>query len=175
LIGRRRTKVVRAKAPGSPISGWQNEALDQDQEPQSSGNGSGHENPNNEGFEMRGILVICVVLVLSVAANAKGYAFRGFGASSCRTYADAMRKDPAVEEFYLSWALGFMSGWNSLTSVVGKGTYKDLSAKDGDAMKYFLRRYCEEHPLSDYNTGVLELLKTLPTQDSREIIPPQRQ
>jgi hypothetical protein len=68
-----------------------------------------------------------------------------------RRFADMIRKDAAVEEFYWSWAPGFM---NILTSVAGKGTFRDLSAKDPDAMKYFLRRYCEEHPFEDYSTGV---------------------
>jgi hypothetical protein len=125
---------------------------------------------------MRGILILGFILALSVAANAKGYAFRGFGSSSCGTYADVTRKDPAVEELYLSWALGFISGLNSLTSVAAKGgTYRDLSAMDGDAMKTFLKRYCAEHPLSDYISGIFELFKNLPARDSKEIMPAQRQ
>jgi hypothetical protein len=128
-----------------------------------------------KGFEMRGILILGFILALSAAANAKGYAFRGFGSSSCGTYADVTRKDPAVEELYLSWTLGFISGLNSLTSVTVKGTYRDLSAMDGDRMKHFLRHYCEEHPLSDYISGIFELFKNLPVRDSSEIMPMQRQ
>jgi len=49
-----------------------------------------------------------------------------------------------IDELYLSWALGIISGLNSLVRVAAKGTYRDLSAMDDDAMKRLLSQYCEE-------------------------------
>jgi len=42
---------------------------------------------------MRGIRILDFIPALNVAANAKGYAFRRFGSSSCGTYADITRTD----------------------------------------------------------------------------------
>jgi len=44
-----------------------------------------------------------------------------------------------IDELYLSWALGIISGLNSLVRVAAKGTYMD-----DDAMKRLLSQYCEE-------------------------------
>ena len=106
------------------------------------------------------LLAFCFAATLGGVAHAQKHLFVvGAGAGSCAEYAEAYRGNPhEVDNFFLSWAQGYMSAANSLN----KDVFLDLNAKRPDEMKRFLRQYCDAHPLADYKDGVQELLNTLP-------------
>jgi hypothetical protein len=112
-------------------------------------------------FEMRVLLAVCFAIAMTAIACAQGQAeaMMGAGVVSCAEYAKADRIDPNyAEDFFLSWAAGYMSGINSLN----KDAFFDLSAITSDEMKRYLRQYCNEHPFANYGDGVRDLLNTLP-------------
>ena len=113
-----------------------------------------------EGFEMRLLLAVCFAIAMNAVACAQEQtaAGRGAGVASCAQYAEAYRSAPdETDNFFLSWALGYMSGIN----FSKKEVFVDLNAKTLDEMKSYLRQYCEAHPLADYGDGVRDLLNTL--------------
>jgi hypothetical protein len=69
------------------------------------------------------------------------------------------RKNPSeMENFYMTWAQGFMSGMN----VISLPQYRDLAAMSLDEQKSALRTYCDQHPLADYGIAVMYLYMKLP-------------
>jgi hypothetical protein len=115
---------------------------------------------------MRGLIAVCVVVVLGGSANAQKQhgGARGAGVASCAEFATGYQKDPDFAEVYfLSWAFGYMSGVNAAAVDLQLGSQVfDLGSKTQDEMKRYLRRYCDEHPSANYGDGVVELVKTLP-------------
>ena len=113
---------------------------------------------------MRVLLAVCIAVALGGIASAKEHAVsRGAGAVSCAQYAKAYQMNPdQIDDLFFNWALGFMSAVNVITGTMD-GTSRDLAAKTQNEMKRYFRQYCNDHPLADYATGVLELMRSLPT------------
>ena len=113
------------------------------------------------GFEMRLLLAVCFAIAMNAIAHAQQTAvMKGTGSGSCARYAEAYRSAPdETDNFFLSWALGYMSGINSSKKEV----FVDLNAKTLDEMKGYLRQYCDAHPLANYGDGGRDLLNTLRT------------
>jgi hypothetical protein len=112
---------------------------------------------------MRLLLAVCIAVALGEIANAQEHGLsRGAGAVSCAQYAKVYQMNPDLtDDLFSSWALGFMSGFNTVTGTMG-GKSWDLAAKTPGEMTRYLRQYCSDHPLADYADGVLELMKSLP-------------
>jgi hypothetical protein len=111
------------------------------------------------GLEMRVLLAVCFAIAMNAVACAEGLVAwgKGAGSGSCAKYAQAYRSAPD-HNFYLSWALGYMSGINSSN----KDAFFDLNANTPEEMMRYLRQYCDANPLADYEIGVRHLLNTLP-------------
>jgi hypothetical protein len=61
------------------------------------------------------------------------------------------RKNPSeMENFYMTWAQGFMSGMN----VISLPQYRDLAAMSLDEQKSALRTYCDQHPRLRHSSDV---------------------
>jgi hypothetical protein len=72
------------------------------------------------------IAAVLWLLCLGSGASADEATIQGPGASSCTQFAPAYARDPIrEEEFYHSWALGFMSGRNWVPT---SKTYTDIGA-----------------------------------------------
>jgi hypothetical protein len=113
---------------------------------------------------MRVLLAVCIAVALGEIASAQAHAVgKGARAASCAEYAKAYKMSPdQTEDYFLSWAMGYISGINFVTGNMSEVSW-DLAAKTDNEMKRFLRQYCNDHPLADYATGVLELMRSLPT------------
>jgi hypothetical protein len=95
------------------------------------------------------------------AAAAQGY---GLGVHSCAEFAKLYAGNPKVaEDLYFTWAQGFISGLN-LSSTAGTGVYRDVEGTYAQmaAQKIRIRSYCDEHPLSQYLSAILDLYNSLP-------------
>jgi hypothetical protein len=111
---------------------------------------------------MRASFAFLFVLALVVTAHAEQFSLMGYGVQSCAKYGQAYKESPDDAELvYYAWALGFMSGLNVGTHT-HRASSKNLAATTQDEQRRFLREWCEAHPLSDFGSGVVELLKTLP-------------
>lgn len=87
----------------------------------------------------------------------------GYGVQSCAKFGELYKDNPELtENLYFAWALGFMSALNAAAKTNGTQQLKNLSANSQDDQRYFLRNWCNEHPMADYGTAVVELLKSLP-------------
>jgi hypothetical protein len=109
---------------------------------------------------MRTVIALAMILTAS-AANAqkyKGWGI-GYGAATCRQFAQDYRLSVDEEKIYFSWAQGFMTATNLGNT---NGTYRDLSAWSVDDQSAFIRSYCNSHPLSNYGEAVFALLFSLP-------------
>ena len=108
---------------------------------------------------MRVLLAVCFAIAMNAIACAQTAVMKGAGSGSCALYAEAHRSAPdETDNFFVSWALGYMSGINSLN----KDVFFDLNSMTLDEMKRSLRQYCDAHPSADYGDGVKDLLNKLP-------------
>lgn len=124
-------------------------------------------NSASEGFEMPVWLFVCVLLAFTAApANASmNMSYAGAGLQSCEEFSERYRAAPReTENFYFSWAQGFMSGRNrELQNLSMQGNHqliRDLDSMETEAQKLFIRRYCSENPLRIY-VGAVENLYLL--------------
>jgi hypothetical protein len=109
--------------------------------------------------------IIGVLLIASLpitAANGEGSISRGVGAMTCGEFAKTYSKDPGLtEELAYAWAQGFMTATNVAVVTTGGKQFRDL-AGDTKMQRAYIRSYCDEHPLADFMTAVVELYGTLP-------------
>lgn len=115
---------------------------------------------------MKWALLVLVLLAVPASPShaAEPYAVMGLGAGSCGKFAEMSRLDPSQAELdYLSWAQGFMSGLNmqKIISNVHSIT-KNLNGISIESQKWMLRKYCNDHPLGEVETAVMQLYFSLP-------------
>jgi hypothetical protein len=98
------------------------------------------------------IFVFVSLLGMGLSQAKPPYAAMGAGASSCAKFAQDYQKDPSnFEMFYFSWAQGWMSGFNIV------GNVRDLNSIELDAQERYIRIFCNEHPLDNYQSVVIAL------------------
>jgi hypothetical protein len=111
---------------------------------------------------MRAIfLVTAFAVALTESAVADSVA-RGLGSQTCAQFAEQYRAAPEHADLaYMSWAQGFMSGWN-FALIDSKNTYRNLDALTFDAQATHLRQFCNNHPLASFVQAVIDLFNSLP-------------
>jgi hypothetical protein len=106
------------------------------------------------------VVSILLIVLVTTPSNAR-YATQGIGNESCAQFASQYQLSTHSETLYFEWAQGFMSGLNTEKLYEGHLTTQDLSSIPVEQQRSFLRTYCDEHPLTDYSKGVLELYMQL--------------
>jgi hypothetical protein len=82
----------------------------------------------------------------------------GVGVGSCSEFARKYKEDPDLAEtVYFSWAQGFMSGWN-YDLLNSKQPIYDLSSQTMQQQQFFIRNYCNQHPLATFSEAVFEIV-----------------
>lgn len=111
---------------------------------------------------MKRLLFLTSLMAIFVAgpARADDGVVGGAGAYTCSEFGKEYQADPASQHTFFTWAQGFMSGMNA---AGGFGYVRDLGSKAVDEQEEFLRKYCDEHPLSTYAVAVSKLYVTLKT------------
>src|SRR5271168_4537218 len=98
-----------------------------------------------------------MVAALLLAAPAHAADEVGLGTNTCGIFAQQYR-DNALDTDYQfgQWAAGYLTGANLLLQAAGRPR-KELPpfAK----IRGLMRAYCNDHPLSGYEAGVIELLR----------------
>ncbi|MGH6889700.1 MAG: hypothetical protein ACREHF_10980 [Rhizomicrobium sp.] len=85
------------------------------------------------------------------APQAQGF---GLGMHSCAEFAEQYRANPVVvEDAYVAWAEGYMSGLN-IESAVLNLPERSLAGLDLESIKVEIRSYCDNHPLAAYLDAV---------------------
>ena len=112
---------------------------------------------------------ICLGIAL-IGANSECRAdtlLAGPGAFTCGKFASDYLKNPVMTEgVFFTWAQGYMSALNVISStegIRGMKFYTDL----GDTINFQkakISAYCKEHPLSDYSDAVMDLMGSLPVK-----------
>jgi hypothetical protein len=83
-------------------------------------------------------------------------------------------KNPeSAERLHFSWAQGYMSGLNVFLTGL-KRPIHDLNGWGVSDQMMFLRKYCEDKPLSTYGDAVGKLFNKLPVLNQNET-PPQNE
>jgi hypothetical protein len=123
------------------------------------------------GRRMRAIAAIVWFAALTIAPSAQGEpaAMFGAGAQTCAQFAQHYRRSPSQsEDMYFSWAQGFMSSLNMVNPNLRQPrSVRDLAAWSVNRQQFYLRDYCDQHPLTLFAAAVIEMFKLLP------VIPPQ--
>ena len=119
------------------------------------------------GFTMRRLLLATIVgLTCSSAGLAEkplSGLFSGFG--MCAQFNEEYRKDPQhTIMIWGSWAVGFMSGANTLAASTKMSSFQHLEAKPPEEMLLYLRRYCSAHPQKSFGEAVITFYATLPSK-----------
>jgi hypothetical protein len=91
-----------------------------------------------------------------VATSVK-MAGKGPGISPCSQY-NASHGDEKEEFVFMSWAEGFLTGYNMRTK---SAEMVELSALTGGQQLQFVRDYCDQHPDKQYIEAVLALIQAL--------------
>jgi hypothetical protein len=115
---------------------------------------------------MRLLIAVCCVVAWGGVACAEGRHGDtiGAGGASCAEYGKAYQKEPErIDQAFLSWAQGYLTGVNSRTDF-----YFDLGGKSPRDMLLFLRKYCNDHPLANFMEATEALLKLLPPLKHKE-------
>jgi hypothetical protein len=86
----------------------------------------------------------------------------GLGTNTCGTFASQYR-DNAMDADYQfgQWAAGYLTGANLVLQASGRPR-KELPSFA--KIRGLMRAYCNDHPLSGYEAGVIELLRGLPDE-----------
>jgi hypothetical protein len=128
---------------------------------------------------MRTILITAsaaLALAAATTAHAEPASNMGPGMMTCSDFnqlykaASLVRElnaDPAaqravkdLEDYYFSWAQGFMSGLNdAFEDTIGK--YRDLRSLSVAQQKQSLRAFCLQNPASKYRDGINVLLNVM--------------
>lgn len=117
------------------------------------------------------MLRVFLLTVLGIAAgifilpksSKADYATLGYGAVTCgKISSDYRNTDPdIIEATTMAWATGFMSGMN-MEALLTKKLYRDLEAMTIAAQKQSIFSYCDNHPLAQFMSAVLDLYKQFP-------------
>ena len=108
-------------------------------------------------------IVLAALLIKSTIAIADPIGVAGAGDRSCAEIAKFFRQNPdQTSVIVFSWAQGYMSGLNVAGGASGREV-RDLSGMTTKDEESAIQNYCEEHPMSDLATAVMDLYKTLPT------------
>ena len=101
-----------------------------------------------------------VMAAASPAANSEQVITIGAGMQTCAVFlAHYKGSVPSLENFYFSWAQGYMSGLNvAVSRGVGNPGPADLNAMPAAAQLRFIRDFCEHNPLKRYSAPVEALL-----------------
>jgi len=86
----------------------------------------------------------------------------GMGSATCAQFATDYKANQDADNMYFVWARGFLSGRNSALSEAGLPT-RQLDSMPTSSQQFFLRTYCDAHPLLPYVFAVMELQKSLKT------------
>ena len=80
----------------------------------------------------------------------------GVGVRSCAQFAEDYRSTPELMEvIYFSWAQGYLTGINIVTSTEDDQALNLFPPGFGEkAQKEFVREYCAMHPLAPYSEAV---------------------
>jgi hypothetical protein len=107
------------------------------------------------------VLTIAFLLALTGRADAASDIYN-LGKSTCGKYLEQKRDDPQhADDMFYSWANGYVSGMNEALASAGQPRH-DLGAKSAESKVQFIQDYCKEHPLGDYLSSVLALIRSLP-------------
>lgn len=91
---------------------------------------------------------------LPIIACAAEYYMTGMGSKSCGQMIQDYRENADIyRDLYATWLVGFMSGSNSVCSKQARSDYYGSEA--------YLRKYCDQNPLSHVATGAHKLRKEL--------------
>jgi hypothetical protein len=92
----------------------------------------------------------------------------GAGMQTCAVFlAHYKGSVPSLENFYFSWAQGYMSGLNvAVSRGVANSRTADLNAMPAAAQMRFIRDFCEHDPLKRYSAAVEALLTRIRNSSS---------
>ena len=113
---------------------------------------------------LRCVIVVSMLVFGATASEVADYFAMGIGTKTCGEFAKDYAASPTrSEDIYFAWAQGFMTGLN-----LGKSdpTYSNMGAKTVESQEYAIRQYCDQHPLADFMSAIVDLYKTLPVQNS---------
>jgi hypothetical protein len=110
--------------------------------------------------QMRVWLVAVTLLGIVTDAHAEAINSVGAGLTSCETFAKKYKANRKfTDEFYFTWAEGFLTGLNAGTDAVKR---RDLAGVNILAQMDYVRDFCDANPSKDYSDAVLKLWSELP-------------
>ena len=111
------------------------------------------------------IVTAASLAVAPIGTQEKSSASIGAGATTCGEFANFYRSDTEIENYYLSWTQGYLSGLNFFV-YERSDHFLNLkpAAFNVEDQKSFLRRYCADNPLRYYEEAVIELIKQIKAQ-----------
>lgn len=92
------------------------------------------------------------------------------GACSRAEVREEIKGGPQVRGVYFSWAQGYMSALNTVSSGANQQV-RDLAAKSAKDQTQHLQAFCDRHPLYAYREAVISLILAPPFARDTE---PQR-
>jgi hypothetical protein len=115
---------------------------------------------------MRTAIIATVLLLTASVANAQeAHVGMGFGTLTCGEFAQHYRQSVEFENYYFTWAQGYMTAMNIGISIQ-KHQFRDLASRPVNDEKTSIRLYCNNHPLAEYLSAIMDLYNSLPIKDS---------
>lgn len=108
------------------------------------------------------ILISILIARPSVAADDPSV-YVGIGASSCSSIISAAKKGMDLRYDITVWAQGFVSGANFINAVNKHANFHFDATEVKNKAWPAVSAYCEEHPLSNVEKALIEMMFELPT------------
>ena len=106
-------------------------------------------------------IAVAASLGLSSAGSAEPAAGAGVGTYDCAQFNVDAATDAPTETLYLTWAQGWMTGWNLAQMDEGKPIH-DLSQPPVPDQRAFLRDYCRKNPHELFMKAAYALFASMP-------------
>ena len=106
--------------------------------------------------QIAGLVLGLTIVSASAPAKSEQVIIIGAGMQTCAVFVAHYKGNvPSLENFYFSWAQGYMSGLNvAASSGVGNSSPADLNAVPAAAQLRFIRDFCDHNPLKRYSAAV---------------------
>jgi hypothetical protein len=95
----------------------------------------------------------------------------GMGTAICAEFVKVYKQNSKdAYGVFMSWAQGFLSGWN-IGALARKESTRNISSKSVQQQERHIRSYCDDHPLNDLMEAALDLYLSSRKLACRELAP----
>ena len=111
---------------------------------------------------MKFFMLTLLLFVPGLASSTEQFTISGAGTSSCGEFLEH-QNDPTMKDVHITWAQGFLSGFNIAEARAGKEL---VGLPDAATISLYIVNYCTKNPLERPMGGAMSLYRELRARQS---------